>query len=211
MQEGVNWGFFDKFQNIIDKYMPSNGEGETKASQVVTAVNKLIYKWYNDGDVFDNTYHLKGWWNDLSSYANWLYKNVFESKHILTTIEEAETDAHYEYILKELAEKFLNKEFLQPLSEQEKVGTIYDCKGKFKYIDRAEIYRNAIATLEDIEYMAKSMKDSILKNKDINGEYEKIDETYIHQSCQEIINSAELVERYYSEASEQLEDYDEEM
>lgn len=211
MQEGVNWGFFDKFQNIIDKYMPSNGEGETKASQVVTAVNKLIYKWYNDGDVFDNTYHLKGWWNDLSSYANWLYKNVFESKHILTTIEEAETDAHYEYILKELAEKFLNEEFLQPLSEQEKVGTIYDCKGKFKYIDRAEIYRNAIATLEDIEYMAKSMKDSILKNKDINGEYEKIDETYIHQSCQEIINSAELVERYYSEASEQLEDYDEEM
>lgn len=211
MQEGVNWGFFDKFQNIIDKYMPSNGEGETKASQVVTAVNKLIYKWYNDGDVFDNTYHLKGWWNDLSSYANWLYKNVFESKHILTTIEEAETDAHYEYILKELAEKFLNEEFLQPLSEQEKVGTIYDCKGKFKYIDRAEIYRNAIATLEDIEYMAKSMKDCILKNKDINGEYEKIDETYIHQSCQEIINSAELVERYYSEASEQLEDYDEEM
>jgi len=211
MQEGVNWGFFDKFQNIIDKYMPSNGEGETKASQVVTAINKLIYKWYNDGDVFDNTYHLKGWWNDLSSYANWLYKNVFESKHILTTIEEAETDAHYEYILKELAEKFLNEEFLQPLSEQEKVGTIYDCKGKFKYIDRAEIYRNAIATLEDIEYMAKSMKDSILKNKDINGEYEKIDETYIHQSCQEIIDSAELVERYYSEASEQLEDYDEEM
>ena len=211
MQEGVNWGFFDKFQNIIDKYMPSNGEGETKASQVVTAVNKLIYKWYNDGDVFDNTHHLKGWWNDLSSYANWLYKNVFESKHILTTIEEAETDAHYEYILKELAEKFLNEEFLQPLSEQEKVGTIYDCKGKFKYIDRAEIYRNAIATLEDIEYMAKSMKDSILKNKDINGEYEKIDETYIHQSCQEIIDSAELVERYYSEASEQLEDYDEEM
>lgn len=211
MQEGVEWDYFDKFQKIIDKYMSSNGEGETKASQVVTAVNKLIYKWYNDGDVFDNTYHLKGWWNDLSSYANWLYKNVFESKHILTTIEEAETDAHYEYILKELAEKFLNEEFLQPLSEQEKVGTIYDCKGKFKYIDRAEIYRNAIATLEDIEYMAKSMKDSILKNKDINGEYEKIDETYIHQSCQEIIDSAELVERYYSEASEQLEDYDEEM
>ena len=81
MQEGVEWDYFDKFQKIIDKYMSSNGEGETKASQVVTAINKLIYKWYNDGDVFDNTHHLKGWWNDLSSYANWLYKNVFESKH----------------------------------------------------------------------------------------------------------------------------------
>lgn len=210
MQEGVEWDYFDKFQKIIDKYMSSNGEGETKASQVVTAVNKLIYKWYNDGDVFDNTHHLKGWWNDLSSYANWLYKNVFESKHILATIEEAETDAHYEYILKELAEKFLNEEFLQPLSQQEKVGSIYDCKGKFKYVDRSELYRETIASLEEIEFLAKSMKDSILKNVDINGEYDEIDETYISQNCRAIIESAELVESSYNEATEELEDYDDE-
>ena len=46
-------GYFDKFEALVDKYMPMRGEGETAASQIVTAVNKLIYKWYNDGDVFE--------------------------------------------------------------------------------------------------------------------------------------------------------------
>ena len=43
----VEWSAFDKFEPIIDKYMPDIGEGDSLASQMVTAVNKLIYKWYN--------------------------------------------------------------------------------------------------------------------------------------------------------------------
>ena len=70
----TNWDYFDRFEGIEDKYLPVQGEGETKASQIVTAVAKLVYKWYNDGDVFDNTHHLEGWANDLSDYANWLDK-----------------------------------------------------------------------------------------------------------------------------------------
>ena len=54
------WSYFDKFETINDRYLPSQGEGETKATQVVTAVTKLVYKWYNDGDVYDNTYALEG-------------------------------------------------------------------------------------------------------------------------------------------------------
>ena len=52
--EHVDESAFDKFEPIIDKYMPDIGEGDSLASQMVTAVNKLIYKWYNDGDVYDN-------------------------------------------------------------------------------------------------------------------------------------------------------------
>ena len=76
----VDWGYYDKFDGLMDKYLPMHGEGETKATQIVTAVNKLVYKWYNDGDVFDNTLHLEGWANDLSDYANWLadHANVGE-------------------------------------------------------------------------------------------------------------------------------------
>ena len=40
----VDWGYYDKFEELVDKYMPMRGEGETKASQIVTAVSKLIYK-----------------------------------------------------------------------------------------------------------------------------------------------------------------------
>lgn len=46
------------YDEVIELYLPDRGEGKTKATQIVTAVNKLIYKWFNDGDVYDNTYHM---------------------------------------------------------------------------------------------------------------------------------------------------------
>lgn len=129
----VDWGYFDKYESLIDKYMPMRGEGETVASQIVTAVNKLIYKWYNDGDVFDNTYCLEGWANDLSSYANWLYENTKDGCKILNKIADCTNNSEYEDLLQELADKLLNEEYLAEQSKLEKVGTIYDCDGKFKY------------------------------------------------------------------------------
>ena len=89
LKESVDWDYFDKFEPIINKYMPDRGEGETMASQIVTAVNKLVYKWYNDGDVYDNTYILEGWANDLSDYANWLYKYVPKTQYTLELITKA--------------------------------------------------------------------------------------------------------------------------
>lgn len=129
----VGWGYYDKFEKLIDKYMPMSGEGETKASQIVTAVNKLLYKYYNDGDVFDNTHHLEGWANDLSSYANWLYENTKNAWKILNKITTCYTNEDYEDLLKELTDELLNEECLVEQNKEEKVGTIYDCDGKFKY------------------------------------------------------------------------------
>ena len=129
----VDWGYYDKYEELIEKYMPMRGEGETVASQIVTAVNKLIYKWYNDGDVYDNTHHLEGWANDLSDYANWLYENTKDSWKILNKIADCVTESDYEDLLKELADKLLDGEYLAEQSKVEKIGTIYDCDGKFKY------------------------------------------------------------------------------
>lgn len=89
----VDWGYFDKFEWADEKYLPCRGEGETKATQIVTAISKLVYKWYNDGDVFDNTHYLVGWWNDLSSYANWLEQHTDKASDILHKISKC-----YDYI-----------------------------------------------------------------------------------------------------------------
>ena len=129
----VDWGYYDKYEELIEKYMPMRGEGETVASQIVTAVNKLIYKWYNDGDVYDNTHHLEGWANDLSDYANWLYENTKNAWKILNKIADCVTESDYEDLLKELADELLNEDFLAEQNKVEKTGTIYDCDGKFKY------------------------------------------------------------------------------
>lgn len=131
----VEWNYYDKFEEITDKYMPPKGEGETKASQLVTAINKLVYKWYNDGDVYDNTNWLDGWANDLSSYANWIYKNYPESQTILDNIATAKTNGEYEQILKQLADNFLKEPFLTEENKKSAVGTIYDCEGDFRFIE----------------------------------------------------------------------------
>ena len=136
-----DWNYFDKFESIIDKYMEMSGEGENKASQVVTAVNKLIYKWYNDGDVYDNTCYLTGWANDLSSYANWLAKYTDENVNgILSEVFFAKNDDDYEEILKNLADYLLKEELLEEYSKEEKIGSIYECDGNFRFEEYSEEY-----------------------------------------------------------------------
>lgn len=131
----VSWNYYDKFEGINDKYLPYKGEGATNAMQIVTAVNKLIYKWYNDGDVFDNTHYLEGGANDLSDYANWLYEHTKNAWKILNKISVCYDENDYEELLKELADELLNEEYLVELNKVEKVGTIYDCDGKFKFVE----------------------------------------------------------------------------
>ena len=134
LKESVNWNYFDRFKDINQEYLPDRGEGETLASQIVTAVNKLIYKWYNDGDVFDNVNsNLEGWANDLSSYANWLYKYApGKVPAILRNIYGMGEKSDYETLLKELADYCLDENLLQSL-ELNKQGSIYDCDGPFEF------------------------------------------------------------------------------
>lgn len=134
----VDWSYFDKFDSVLDKYMPSRGEGDTKASQIATAVNKLIYKWYNDGDVYDNNYGMAGWANDLSSYANWLFSNVPEADTILNRIEDCSNDHEYESILRDLADTYLNEDALSYWANEPSVGSIYDCSGPFSFNEYSE-------------------------------------------------------------------------
>lgn len=141
MTDCVDWGYFRKFDGINDDYLPDSGEGEDMATQIVTAVNKLIYKWYNDGDVFDNQHTCLGWANDLSSYANWLYTYVPESKKILLKVFEAYTEESYSLLLKELADTLLDDDLLEEYAHSNFVdettprtqGTIYECDGPFAF------------------------------------------------------------------------------
>lgn len=134
MGNGVSWDYFDRFEEVNDKYLPARGEGETKATQIVTAICKLVYKWYNDGDVFDNTHYLEGWCNDLSSYANWLNEYTKASR-ILHGISGCHNGSDYEELLKELADTLLNEEYLIEQNKIEKVESIYECSGPFKFME----------------------------------------------------------------------------
>lgn len=130
----VNWSYFDKFERITANYMPNYGEGDTIASQAVTAVNKLVYKWYNDGDVFDNTHYMEGWCNDLSSYANWLAKYT-PAGTILNRVYECYTGDDYEELLQDLADMILDSDWLEEWKDVPKAESIYNCDGDFKFVE----------------------------------------------------------------------------
>lgn len=137
--ESVDWSYYNKFKNILDKYMSNSGEGETMASQIVTAINKLIYKWYNDGDVYDNVNSgMQGWANDLSDYANWLDKYCKPASRILDSIYNCSNDDEYENILKALADKCLDEKYLSTMEEKPKQGSIYDCEGQYEFEEQDE-------------------------------------------------------------------------
>ena len=112
---------------LIDKYLPEDEQGESKASQLVTAANKIIYGWYNNGDT------ISGNGNDLTSYANWIDKYIKEPE-IRKILKDNFIDYNDTYYLSEIILpliKFVFREdFLESLSSQETEGDIYECSGR---------------------------------------------------------------------------------
>lgn len=132
---GVDWSYYDadRFSIANGMYLPASGEGDTMATQLVTALNKLIYKWYNDGDVYDNRYILEGWANDLSSYANWIYKYIPGVQRTLDGIQDCYNGSEYEDLLRDLADECFDLEDLEHLNKKPAIGSIYDCDGPFAF------------------------------------------------------------------------------
>ena len=133
-----NWeDFSDPVTDRIEKdFLPRSGEGENMMSQAVTATTKLIYKWFNDGDVFDNNYGLEGWANDLSSYANWLDENIPEAEPILARIRNVGSDEDaYTALLYDLMHTVFTDEMIVKYAGKPKEGTIYDCDGPYNFYE----------------------------------------------------------------------------
>ena len=112
---------------LTDKYLPSEGQGESKASQLVTAANKIIYGWYNNGDT------ISGNGNDLTSYANWIdqYIKEPEIRKILKDdyIDYSDVDYLSEIILP-LIKFVFREDFLEGLASQGAEDSIYSCEGR---------------------------------------------------------------------------------
>lgn len=122
-----------KQQELVDEYLPYVGDGDNQATQAVTAICKLSYKWYNDGDVYDNHYALEGWANDISGSANWLYNHVDETKSILEKIYIITTEAEYVSLLDELEAVVLQEDLLSRLEKLAHDGDAYRESGPFSF------------------------------------------------------------------------------
>lgn len=121
----------EQLKPALDMYVPSRGEGNSMASQALTAVNKLYYMWYNNGDVFDCTNRKYAWGNNISSYANWLYTYT-QCGSALSDVKVCTSDEEYEEILDNVGRVFLDKDYVEYLAKKHAVGSIYSCPGPFQ-------------------------------------------------------------------------------
>ena len=126
------WNDFYRFK---PKYMPAYGDGDTMASQTETAISKLVSKWFNDGDVFDNHYGMSGWCNDISGSANWLATNFPGASTILDRIHYIGSDeGKYEDILYDLCCLiFDTPNLLDSMNNIPKVSSAYKCDGPYSF------------------------------------------------------------------------------
>ena len=127
--EDDSWSAFDKFKKIKD-YLPDYDEGDNMANQASTAINKLIYRWFNDGDVYDNTRFSNPGVTDLSPYANWLASYIDGMDEILEQVWNCRTDEEYTRILYVAAEEL--EEVIDDYASKEKHDSVYECDGDFE-------------------------------------------------------------------------------
>lgn len=57
----ANWGGLNKhddklFSEWTDKYVPACDNADTLAGEIIRAINRLVYRYYNDGDTVDRFY-----------------------------------------------------------------------------------------------------------------------------------------------------------
>ena len=131
----IEWSDFDEFKNS-DDYLPVEGDGDTMGTQAATAVSKIIYKWFNDGDVYDNNYILKGWGNDISGSANWLYEYIPETRKILLRIKTCKNKDDYTNLLYDLIN--VVDPMIPELNKKERIGNAYFEDGPFEFNDDEE-------------------------------------------------------------------------
>ena len=84
------------FNKWLEMHMPSSGFGDTAASHLMTGANKLIYRFYNDGD---------GVLDSLEDWGNAIEKAAPELSSTVTKLFCAQDPNVYEKLLVKLAQE----------------------------------------------------------------------------------------------------------
>lgn len=91
-----NWGHLSdadraKFNEFFDKYVPINGSADTLGGEIVRAINRIVYRYYNDGDTVDR--YCGNEYNHLRACDTFL-KIYCPAYHSLSNINELEYEKH---------------------------------------------------------------------------------------------------------------------
>ena len=123
MDNNIYWTCNGKYQKEYDelwaRLVPPEGKAVTKAGEVLRAVSRIYYRWYNDGDRIQPSLDE---WVAKSSTAkgfNYLYQfrdavSGFSTKELMENIVFAATEEDYETALERAVDAIIEWAVKQP-------------------------------------------------------------------------------------------------
>ena len=129
-------GTLEKRNNVLtDKLVPGSGAAETVEGELMRAINRLVYRWYNDGDYF-----YKGYGAETAGPAHSFLVNSnqieFPLQSTLTSTFNKAMNAdedEYERLIKFALEKVVDHVEATPEDEYTKLDKeMFDFESEFK-------------------------------------------------------------------------------
>lgn len=175
----MDLGYFDKFDPILDEYLPQSEQGNTMATQIVTAANRIIYGWFWNGDMiscFES--------NDVTSPANWLYDYVPEMRKVLDSYPGQYTiDSKMNEFAKNLADVAFEEKLLSKYKDQPKIDNIYEYSDGGK--DRGCFFEMDEPEEDEDDYWDEECDDGF--DDDDEEEFEESNKTHKNRLLESVL------------------------
>lgn len=98
---GNDWSF----EHLFDTLVPDSGKCDTLAGEIVRAINKIEYRWFNDGDRFNEDYGIETCGQSALFLANIEVDDEKPFMDILLHVDVDNDDLAYERLIEELKDE----------------------------------------------------------------------------------------------------------
>lgn len=88
VKDVTDWPKSPKFEKLTEQYMPKQGEADNELGEVLRSINQVVYRYYNDGDMWNKGYG-KETVNGAIKHLTQLSKNKETPRHIARGLDNA--------------------------------------------------------------------------------------------------------------------------
>lgn len=133
-------------QELHDELVPNEGNAKTIAGEIVRAISRLVYRFYNDGDIVGIDYgnetcngsarYLESKFDELDDKISYNVSQLWDSSHI----NEIQYEEKLAIIVEQIAEFIENNPQIKNDKNTEDSRIDYSIEDDFNYDDEDEEY-----------------------------------------------------------------------
>ena len=155
---------------LFDKLVPGSGDSETVEGELIRAINRIIYRWFNDGDYFYQGYGIETA-GGAHSFLITSKQIPFDLQSTLTSIfnkAEGAPEDGYERLIKFALEKVVDHVEATPEDEYTKLDRgMFDFEPEYEEEEEEDDYYDEYEEEEDYYMNEGEDIDKILKAQKI--------------------------------------------